>query len=246
MQLVDIGGRRLAMWSSGTGEPAVLLETGLGAPAADWEAVHRGVASFTTVVHYDRANCGASDPVDKPRTARDMAEDLHALVAASGSATPLVLVGHSFGGPICLTYANNWPDEVAGVVLVDPTHPDQFTSIGPLMPDALGPLKVFSQEGWRSTASTEEGVDFLSTFEDMRSIETIGEIPMVVLTASTWEGLNGSHEAQDIWVGLHREYAGLADGGQQRVLPQKDHFLQRCAPEAIVEAIEDVVRTVRA
>ena len=243
---VDIGGRRLVTWCSGSGDPAVVLETGLGAPAADWEAVHKEVASFTSVCHYDRANCGESDPVATPRTARDMANDLHLFIQASSFKTPVVLVGHSFGGPICLVYAATWPEEVAGIVLADPTHPRQFTSIGPLMPDALGPLKEFWQRGWLSTNSTAEKIDFRATFDDVEAITDLGDIPLVVLTSSAWDGLGGNEEAApDLWYGMHEEYAALSSDSSHRLIAGTDHFLQRCAPEAIVKAVRDVVGGLR-
>ena len=147
MDLIDIGGRRLAVWCDGEGLPAVVLETGLGAPASDWTPVQDAVSSLTKVCRYDRANCGMSDATAKPRTAAAMADDLHRLVAAIGLGRPLILVGHSFGGPICLTYAATWPEEVAGLVLVDPTHPRQFDMFGPLLPDAMTEMKAFGTTG---------------------------------------------------------------------------------------------------
>ncbi|MEA2433955.1 MAG: hypothetical protein QOG54_1412 [Actinomycetota bacterium] len=238
MELIDIGGRRLATWSSGNGSPVVILETGLGAPASDWETVHEGVASFTKVCHYDRANCGQSDAAPTPRTSLDMAEDLHALIGAAGFDTPVILVGHSFGGPISIVYAHRWPSEVAGLVLADPAHPEQFTSIGPIMPDFL-PMKEFWTNGWLTPEGTAERIDFHTSFDQVNAVDSLGDLPVRILTSSTWAGLD---EAQEIWVGLHGRYAQLSTSADQQVLEGTNHFLQRCAPAAIVEAIEEMIR----
>ena len=116
----------------GEGAPAVVIVAGAKASAADWtEAVpgkpdvFAAVAGFTRVCAYDRPGTpfgeapSRSDPVPQPATAADAADDLHALVAAAGIATPVVLVAHSYGGVIARLYARTWPDEVAGMVLVD-------------------------------------------------------------------------------------------------------------------------------
>lgn len=240
MELIDIGGRRLAVSCEGSGSPTVVLETGLGAPARDWASVSRKVSTLTQVCYYDRANCGASDPVDGPRTARDMAEDLHALIHAKLD-RPVVLVGHSFGGPICLIYSSIWAEDVAGLVFADPTHPRQFDEIGPMMPNALGPMKEFWTAGWRSTASTAEQIDFPNSFGQIRGIHHLGDLPMVVLTSSAWSGLGGTHVAHEKWVDLHGDYVRLSTRSEQRVVAEQDHFLQTSAPEAVAQAIRDVV-----
>ena len=240
MELVDIGERSLATWCTGAGSPAVVLETGLGAPASDWEPIQDAISSITRVCRYDRANCGASDPAETPRDAEAMAGDLHSLVAALSLETPLVLVGHSFGAPICLTYAARWPDEVAALVLLDPTHPDQFTTFGPMMPDFLGAMKEFWTTGWRTPEGTAERIDFHSSFATVKDIVSLGDIRMMVLTSGTWRPF-GSEEPHELWVRMHQDYVGLSGNSEQRVLPEADHFLQRSAPDAVIEAITDVV-----
>ena len=236
---VDISGRSLAAWCSGDGTPPVILETGLGAPASDWRDVHEKVAHQTRVCHYDRANCGSSDPAPTPRTARDMAEDLHALVHATDIRTPVVIAGHSFGGPIAIEYTRAWPDEVAGLVLVDPAAPDQFDKFGPLIPDQLAEMKKFWTTGWRTPEGTAERIDFPSTFDSIRNVETLGDVELIVLTSGTWQ-VAPVPQPHEMWVELHRRYAGLSTRSEQRVL-DGDHFLQRSAPDAVAQAILDVV-----
>jgi len=128
-RLVDVGGHRLRILESGAGMPGptVVLECGIGgATAASWGWVQHGVERFAPVVAYDRAGLGFSDPGPMPRDGRRLVEELHALLRASGHAPPYIFVGHSYGGLLARLFADRWPDEIAGVVLVDSSHPRQF------------------------------------------------------------------------------------------------------------------------
>jgi pimeloyl-ACP methyl ester carboxylesterase len=125
-RLVDVGGRRLHIVCAGQGSPAVIIIPALSTPAGDdWPAVQRALARDTTVCVYDRAGVGWSDPPRRRRTGIRMAEELHTLLGAAGISPPYVLVGHSMGGLIAQLFAALYPAEVAGVVLVDSSHPHQ-------------------------------------------------------------------------------------------------------------------------
>jgi pimeloyl-ACP methyl ester carboxylesterase len=124
-QRVDIGGgRQLNLRCSGAGSPTVILEVGQGMTSMSWRKLQPLLAARTRTCSYDRAGLGFSDPGPLPRTAQAAADDLHALVRAAPIQTPLVLVGHSLGGSIVRLYASAHPDEVAGIVLVDPVITD--------------------------------------------------------------------------------------------------------------------------
>src|SRR5262249_33498570 len=89
-----------------------------------WALVQPEVARFARACAYDRAGDAWSDPGPVPRTMRQESYELHTLLARAGMAPPYVLVGHSYGGLLVPAYAERYPDEVAGMVLVDPTHED--------------------------------------------------------------------------------------------------------------------------
>jgi pimeloyl-ACP methyl ester carboxylesterase len=132
-QLVDVGGYRLHLYCTGgtsEGRPTVVLETGLGgfATSPDWAWVQPEVAKTTRVCAYDRAGLGWSDPGPGPRDAQHIAADLHTLLQNSHNSGPYVLVGWSFGGLYVRAYANQYRGEVAGLVLIDSTSPEQCTS----------------------------------------------------------------------------------------------------------------------
>jgi pimeloyl-ACP methyl ester carboxylesterase len=123
-RLVDIGGYRLHLNCTGKNGPAVVLIAGAGDFSFDWGLVQPGVSRFARACSYDRAGLAWSDPGPTPRTMLQDAYELHALLRAAGVKPPYVLVGHSIGGLIARVYAEQYPREVAGMVLVDPTHED--------------------------------------------------------------------------------------------------------------------------
>jgi pimeloyl-ACP methyl ester carboxylesterase len=125
-RMVDIGGRRLHLQESGQGSPVVVLESGIAASSLSWRAIQGELARFTRVVSYDRAGLGWSDAAATPSTPSRLVEDLRALLQAAHLPPPYILVGHSFGALVVRSYAGRYPDEVAGVVLVDPLSPQEW------------------------------------------------------------------------------------------------------------------------
>ena len=124
-ELIDIGGRRLHLWRAGESNPAVVIATSLGEPGHGWAEIQHRLAQHTTVVLYDRAGLGWSDPGPWP-TGKRIVDDLHALLDATGIPPPHVLLGHSVGGFHVRLYAARHPEQVAGLVLVDSSHPAQW------------------------------------------------------------------------------------------------------------------------
>src|SRR5512145_2095834 len=127
---VGIGGRSLNIHCLGDGRPTVMLVAGRTAPGYSWTPSARGIAAFTRVCWYDRADIGWSDAGPDPAWGDQAITDLHALVTHAGLAQPLVLVGHSFGGYVIRLYHQAYRGEVAGMVLVDAAHEDAGTIAG--------------------------------------------------------------------------------------------------------------------
>jgi pimeloyl-ACP methyl ester carboxylesterase len=133
-QAYDVGGRRLHLNCTGTGAPTVVLENGMGETSADWALIARAAAGSTRVCAYDRAGQGWSDDVATAQDGVAVAADLRTLLERAKEPGPYVLVGHSVGGPYVMTYAAQYPNDVAGMVLLDATSPEAFT----VLPDFSG------------------------------------------------------------------------------------------------------------
>ncbi len=122
-QLIDVGGHRLHLYCTGSGSPTVVLEPGGGASSSEFAWIAPVVARDTRVCVYDRAGRGWSDATDSPQDGTHIASDLHTLLDRADVPGPYVLAGHSFGGLYVQSFAAQFPDQVAGMVLLDSTAP---------------------------------------------------------------------------------------------------------------------------
>jgi pimeloyl-ACP methyl ester carboxylesterase len=143
-KLVALGaefpGVSLNLNCTGTGSPTVILDSGLGVPAAGWDLVQPEIAKFARVCSYDRAGYGWSTAGPMPRTTEEIVRELHALLSISGEKGPYVMVAHSFGGYNVRVYTKEYPAEVAGLVLVDTSHEDQENLMPPSMRKAMAEM----------------------------------------------------------------------------------------------------------
>ena len=130
-ELYLVNGRNMHINCVGSGSPTVILEAGLGVwSSAQWFDVQPVVAEFTKVCSYDRAGLLWSESSPAPRSAVAMSDELHVLLRAAGVEPPYVLAAHSIGGVIARMFQSQHPDEVAGLVLIDASHPDQGERFG--------------------------------------------------------------------------------------------------------------------
>lgn len=125
-EMVDVGGYKLHLHCTGQGSPTVILDTLSGGMSSYWAWVQPRVAKLTRVCAYDRAGRAWSEASPQPQTLEGTARDLHTLLANANIAGPYVLVGHSIAGLYVREFQALYPGEVAGIVLVDASHPQQL------------------------------------------------------------------------------------------------------------------------
>jgi pimeloyl-ACP methyl ester carboxylesterase len=252
MQLIKMGQRELAFACSGQGSPTVLLETGLGAESAEWETVERGVATFARVFRYDRAGRGMSAPAPTPRDAHVIVDELQRLLRLAGFSGPYVLVGQSLGGLLMRVFAQRYRADVAGLVLVDSMHEDQFDVFGPTFPPptpsdppALEEIRQFWTGGWKRPESTVERIDFVEAIRQGREVVSLGDLPLHIITAGSFLHMPFVPPArretlQGLWEGLQERFLRLSSRSTQTFVRTSGHFVQRDDPQSVVEAIQDV------
>ena len=141
-KLVDVGGYRLHINCSGVCGPTVVFDSGMGCNSLEWALVQPEVSQFARACSYDRAGNGWSDESPLERTSENIVNELHNLLRNAEIPGPYILVGHSFGGSNVLLYANKYPDEVTGVILVDSAHEDQLNTL-PSLPKDNNALTIF-------------------------------------------------------------------------------------------------------
>jgi pimeloyl-ACP methyl ester carboxylesterase len=239
--LVDVGDHSLYLTCEGQGDPTVVFESGLGDSSIEWAMVTSvldSVSFDTRACAYDRAGVGESDPWpndEQPASARDVANDLHALLSAGGIGPPYVLVGHSIGGIFVRMFASMFPDEVAGMVLLDPSSEFQFQGrfgrwdrkTNPYDPHAL-------MDGITP-------IDVPATLSDMATATSIGA-PLIVLTAGVGPGPGW---VQRGWLDFHERIAGMSPDSVHAVVGHAEHYVHYAEPEVVIEAVRQVALAAR-
>lgn len=146
---LTVAGHRMHLFCSGTGLPTVVLEAGLGDDWIYWQKVQPEIAKTTRICSYDRAGLGWSEPQSPPQNAETISSRLHALLQAAHEHGPYILVGASAGGFYVRQYFSKFPEDVAGVVLVDSSVPEQLTVFPGRMDTAANRKKRHHDASWQ-------------------------------------------------------------------------------------------------
>ncbi|HTV84332.1 MAG TPA: alpha/beta hydrolase [Dyella sp.] len=125
-RMYEVDGHAMHMYCTGTGSPTLVLDAGLGDDWTVWSKVQPELSKTTRVCSFDRSGLGSSDLLPGAHDANTLADQLHALVGRAGIQKPFVLVGHSIAGLYARAYASRYPDDLAGMILIDSSTPDQL------------------------------------------------------------------------------------------------------------------------
>jgi pimeloyl-ACP methyl ester carboxylesterase len=270
-ELYDVGGHWLHLDCHGHGSPTVVLSNGLGGVSAGWARITGPVAATTRVCAYDRAGQGWSDDAASPQDGVQSAEDLHTLLAEAGEHGPYVLVGHSTGGTYAMTYAARHPAQVAGLVLLDSSSPEQFTRMPAfprqyammrrayaLMPTlsrlGLGQIPATSHLPAADAAKVTAITSAPQAYRNQR--DEVSVIPEVFAQAQALTTLGNrplavltasDNVGTDGWVGAQGQLAGLSPNSVHRTVDSTHTgLLEDVRPAAeSVRAITEVVSSVR-
>ena len=269
-RLYDVGGHRLHLDCTGSGSPTVVLMSGLGGFSGAWARIAPLVSGTTRVCTYDRAGQGWSEDASERPDGMAAASDLHTLLSRAGEHGPYVLVGHSIGGDYAMTYADRYPEQVAGMVLLDTTTPYQtaggMTNAGSLNPFALLPSvarlgvgRLFPPSTWSAFPDPEasryaalatsprglgnfanEAATVPALLGQARILSSLGSTPLVVLTAEGHASDAGWNAAQD-------RMAALSSNSSHRQADVGHGGLldEAAGAQQSTSAIDDVVRAVR-
>ena len=300
-------GRMLHVVCMGEGSPTVILSAGLGDFAgAAWSTIQPEMAKITRVCSWDRPGFGLSDGTAAPLDVASTAADLEAALATGRIPGPYVMIGHSYGAYESLLFTDRHPDKVVGMVLVDPSTPDQAALLQEALPGQPVPdpaqnpvVQIFRKcaAGIRAGTAKANGpdpdhcFDYPPTwppalrealaakvgnpvqYETMASFVTSSSVgttqvvnpsrnyrdmPMVVLTAGNRLQLPpGAPPLPDDQKALlaaadvvadrgHAQLAALSTRGVNTRVPGADHYIQRSKPQAVLDAVAEVVREARA
>jgi pimeloyl-ACP methyl ester carboxylesterase len=232
---VDGGGHPLRLRVAGKGSPTVVLEIGLGGPLEEWAIVQPAIASFTRVAAYDRLGAGHRAP---RLTGKEICQELHTALANAGLEPPYILVGQSFGGVYNRLFASLYPEEVAGLVLLDPAQEEFIDWMEVHHPEQS--LASFSRVDWPEAAGIE------ATLEELKSAGELPNIPVIVVTGSrTGEG-KLRDQVLPMWTACHDRWATAQPRGRHVLAKASGHGVHVDEPDLVVELVKELVESARA
>lgn len=229
---ISVGEHALRMSITGAGSPTVVLETFGPAYLETWNRIQPEIAHFGRVVSYDHAGYWGSEPGPKPRDATQIARELHAALQSANLPPPYVLVGYSFGGPYTRVFASLYPDEVAGMVFVDPTQESFMAMLNVQFPDMNVVTEAQRHEQY------EWGMQWPSMIQarDAR----LPEVPITLITgAQTHDVL--SRKLLPLWQAEHAKWLSQFPHAKHIVTTNSGHGVVFTEPELIIEAVRAVI-----
>jgi pimeloyl-ACP methyl ester carboxylesterase len=234
-QLVPIDRGQMAFRCVGAGPATVMLIAGWMDSGDKWGAIEPAVAENARVCSYARFGTGTSDAPTTTQTFATQADDLHELLDAAGEPGPYLLVGHSFGGAIAVTFASKYGDEVAGLVLLD------TTPIG--WPDVVCSVPAY-QAGcavMHDPALDPERVDVFPAFAVVATITSLGDLPMTVMTAAHRDGTGlapGELERLDaLWAEGQEHWATLSSSSTIVTVDDTGHHIEVDQPQLVIDEL---------
>ena len=237
LRKIDVGGHSLNLLIGGHGSPAVIFEGGFGEGIAGWSLVQKEITNFAQTVSYDRAGLGQSELGPKPRSARQIATELHTALQNAGVKPPYVLVGHSLGGPYVRVFADLYPKEVAGMVLLDPSQEafDDWTKAH--LDDKRKEIDSQIAKAPEGLRAEWAGLD--DSYAQARAAKLSAGIPVTLITAGLNENLGA--EARTAWIEKHNEWIAKVPGGKHLIAEKSGHFIQLQEPMMVINAIREMV-----
>ncbi|MFK8067088.1 MAG: alpha/beta fold hydrolase [Gammaproteobacteria bacterium] len=270
-KMVDVGGYSLHLNCVGRGSPTIILETGLGGMSVEWHSIQHQLKQYTKTCAYDRAGYGWSETSSKPRTTKNIVTELHTLLHAENIPGPYILVGHSFGGYTVQHFASVYPQETAGIVLIDASHSEQvdrFKNIGLI----VAPTKKVThvkfnkaripahypidmqyialeqmQDSKTMDAIAEEYINFKQSADQVAKSISLKTTPMIVMTRGIpgWKNIRRGRKFEQLWQKLQTELSRLSFKSSHLVAKKSGHHIHLDQPNLTIATISRLVESAR-
>ena len=263
--LVDIGTHRLHIYCQGEGGPTIVIDTGAGDTFASWMPLIDSLSKDNRVCAYERAGYGQSDPGPMPRTSQIAVEELHLLLKNTGESAPFLLLGHSLGALNMQVYAVTYPEDVAGLMLLDP--PPVGWLVGENYPD-LRELLSREVESLRSQAAeivasgnpedkklanflsavaSEQVQLFVESVQQVAGIDSFGRLPLVIVGATQADPRFGesSESFRRYWNSESQKIARKSENGRFVFAQGSTHQIHLDSPDLVLQEIEAMLVEIR-
>ncbi|MMZ58070.1 2-succinyl-6-hydroxy-2,4-cyclohexadiene-1-carboxylate synthase [compost metagenome] len=238
-QKLDIGGIELYYELLGKNNegPALVFDSGYGFTLETWNSIKDDISKFSKMFIYDRAGIGKSEWDNRPRHSQQSVENLRALLKKASVNPPYVLVGHSFGGLNVRLFASTYPEEVAGVVLLDSCHEDQNKILPSLFTKEV-------QEDYYNQFTLEGSLNEVEeSLEQARTSKSLGNIPLIVVTG----GLQPFHttESMTAWMKFQGKLANLSTNKKHIIAEDAGHAIHIDGPQIVINVIKDILDMIK-
>lgn len=258
---VSAGDYEVYMRCIGEGSPAVIIEADVDQPgtSSNWGRVSREIGFTTRTCSYDRANLGRSDKVDGVRTSENIAADLHSLLENAEIEGPYILVGHQVGSWHVRLFAQQYPEDVLGIVLVQPTHPDELARFVETLPPVASPeleMIRLHRDWWGNPNAhfleSDEHFDYVTSAGQVRETGPFGDLPIIIVsidpTIVDEDPLlpaNIDAEVNRIRHELQVEQLTLSTNSEHWIAEGVEFVVQEEEPQVIVDAVLALIERVR-
>jgi len=232
-------------YSSGTNKPTVVFESGLGDDMTSWQPIIHEVEDFVEVFAYNRAGFSGSDSKNSTRNGEIIVNELRDLLNSANLKPPYVLVGHSLGGAYMELYARSYPEEIAGVVLVDPNSSKYPARCKFEKLDYCAPPSRMPQWATLLVPSSVEGEikGWSSTHEQVNAIDSFPNVPFALLSA-TYKNEKRTEKKKrehELSIELDQELLVLSTTSKFIPCDTCGHYIHKDEPSLVVNAIKWVL-----
>lgn len=231
---VKIDNERVAYATLGEGPLTIVLEAGLGDGMGSWDGIFEELSSITKVFAYSRPGYAPSSATTRPRTAEQIVDDLRQLLKRSGNSPPYILVGHSLGGIYMLNYIERFPEEVAGVVLVETRHPLLTQAC---LEQGLSKCKLPSVMYALLPSHVKHEYD---DAQQAKMPVTMGDTLLVVVSRAPHQGQE-SDAWQTLWQEMQVGLSELSERSQHLIAKRAGHYVHKEEPERVIEGVSWVM-----
>lgn len=235
-ETIVVDGHTIEYSLRGDGEPSFVCLSGDGMPLESWHKVCGRIESLGTIFRYNRLGIGHSSKPAEAQSGEVVVSTLRRVLTELGLEPPYVLLGHSSGGLFANLFARRYPGEVAGIVLIDSSHPDQEERFRPHASLVQRCLLRLAKRNLNSELAA-----FGGTAREIQQAGAFPQIPLVVVTGTKNKGLLHNKSMFAAHQANQTELVSLSRFGKHVMAEQSGHFPQLTEPELVANAVRSLL-----
>jgi len=231
----------------GDGKPTIVIDLAMGETLLSWDTLQTRLSQLSTVVTYDRLGLGKSDSTSVPRTIENLSSDLNEFLTEKEIPEPYLLIGHSLGASIIRKYQNNHPENVVGMILIDPVHEDQFDRLMAIKSKDEQEKTLRGREDFEKTLTTgekNEAIQYHQQRAAMREVKFPNNIPITIIS-SFQVGHGATEEDRQIKKELFNQWLNQAPQIKLIATTKSGHYIQDSEPELLIDEVELMIEKLR-